>query len=321
MKTITANSLLFASCLPDTIRWRMATGRVAQTQKRILLQIVRANVATAFGRDHSFSSIRTIADYQARVPVRGYSEFEPYIERCMAGERRVLTAIPVTSFVPSSGSSAASKLIPYTAALLREFQRSISPWLVGMFLENPGILGGKSYWQISPAATPTTQTASRIPIGFGEDAEYFGRRRAALVNATLAVRKFITATRIDEFRFETLRQLLACRNLRFISVWNPSFLTLLIADLIRLADPLVERLRLGGFEARALELDTLFRSRSRADLFSVDDAGRTLPEAVWPELRLISCWTDATAGDAADRLRALFPHTTIQPKGLSPLRA
>jgi hypothetical protein len=316
VKTIAANSLLFASCLPDTIRWRLATRRAARTQERILLRIVRENAATAFGREHSFSSIQTIADYQARVPARDYSDFEQYIERCAAGEARVLTAQAVKSFALSSGSTSASKLIPYTPALLREFQRSISPWLVGMFLQAPGILAGKSYWQISPVATPTNQTAGRIPIGFGEDTEYFGPRRAALVRATLAVRESISAMRMEEFHFESLRQLLACRSLRFISVWNPSFLTLLIADLMRLAGPLIERLHLDGLEARALELDTLFRSRPRADLFSVDTAGRTLPEAIWPELRLISCWTDAAARDAASRLRAMFPRTAIQPKGL-----
>ncbi len=316
MKTIAANSLLFASCLPDTIRWRLATRRVARTQEKILLRIVRENTATVFGREHGFSGIQTIAGYQARVPVRGYSEFEPYIERCAAGEKRVLTAQPVKSFALSSGSTSASKLIPYTPALLREFQRSIAPWLVGMFLEAPGILAGRSYWQISPVATPKSQTPGGIPIGFGEDTEYFGAHRAALVRATLAVRESISATQMEDFHFESLRQLLACRNLRFLSVWNPTFFTLLLADLMRLAGPIIERLRLDGMEARALELETLFQSCPRDDLFLVDAAGRTLPEAIWPELRLISCWTDGEARDAASRLRGLFPRAAIQPKGL-----
>jgi hypothetical protein len=314
MKTITANSLLFASCLPDAIRWRLATRRVAKTQKRILLRILRENAATAFGRENSFSSIQTIADYQTRVPARDYSDFEPYIDRCAAGEASVLTAQAVKSFALSSGSTSASKLIPYTPALLRDFQRSIAPWLVGIFLQAPGILAGRSYWQISPIATPTSQTPGGIPIGFGEDTDYFGPRRAALVRATLAVRESVSDLRMDEFYFQTLRQLLACRNLRFISVWNPSFLTLLLAELTRLAGPLIERLRRDGLEARALELETLFQSR--ADLFSVDASGRTLPEAIWPELRLISCWTDAEARDAASRLRDLFPRAALQPKGL-----
>ena len=41
-------------------------------QRRGLLRLVRAAEATRFGRDHGFGSIRTVADFQARVPLRTY---------------------------------------------------------------------------------------------------------------------------------------------------------------------------------------------------------------------------------------------------------
>jgi hypothetical protein len=53
--------------------------------------------------------------------------FEPYIERTAAGESRVLTADAVESFALSSGSSASTKLIPYTPSLLGDFRRGITP--------------------------------------------------------------------------------------------------------------------------------------------------------------------------------------------------
>jgi hypothetical protein len=37
---------------------------------------------------------------------------------------------------------------------------------------------------------------------------------------------------------------------------------------------------------------------------------------LWPNLRVISCWTDANAARDAAELARLFPHTHIQPKGL-----
>ncbi|HEX6088111.1 MAG TPA: GH3 auxin-responsive promoter family protein [Thermoanaerobaculia bacterium] len=39
-------------------------------------------------------------------------------------------------------------------------------------------------------------------------------------------------------------------------------------------------------------------------------------EATWPKLRVISCWADANAANAAAALAKKFPHATIQPKGL-----
>ena len=44
----------------------------ARTQERVLLDLVRTAAATRFGRDHGFGSIRSVADFQARVPLRTY---------------------------------------------------------------------------------------------------------------------------------------------------------------------------------------------------------------------------------------------------------
>jgi hypothetical protein len=223
----------------------------------------------------------------------------------------------VDSFALSSGSSASSKLIPYTRPLLDEFRRGITPWLVGLYLEHPSLLFGQSYWQVSPVCTPDGVTSGGIRIGFGEDSEYFGRYRGALVRATLAVPEDVAGIAdIDAFRFETLRHLLTCRNLRFISVWNPSFLTLLLNEMRGLAPLLVQRIGNDGSVKRAAELQRIFDHWKDAEFTQRDSRGHTLAEAVWPQLRVISCWTDAAAGPAALRLQAAFPSVVIQPKGL-----
>ena len=317
MKTVLSNSLLFASSLAGTLQWRMATRRVGSVQARVLRRALYKNAATSFGREHGFSAIRNVGDYQERVPVRGYADLAPYIARAAAGERRVLTADAVESFALSSGSSAPSKLIPYTSSLLGDFRRGITPWLAGLYLEHPSLLFGKSYWQVSPVGIPGGVSSGGIPIGFGEDSEYFGRYRGALVRATLAVPEQVAgiADR-DAFRLETLSNLLACRNLRFISVWNPSFLTLLLTEVRSLAPALIQRLGADGLVRRAAELQGIFDEYKGAEFDHCDSSGQTLGEAVWRKLRVISCWSDAGAREAALRLQAAFPRAIIQPKGL-----
>ncbi len=59
-------------------RWRL--GRLAreqgpQAQETLLLDLVRRAAATRFGRDHGFAAIRTVGDFQARVPLRRYEDF------------------------------------------------------------------------------------------------------------------------------------------------------------------------------------------------------------------------------------------------------
>src|SRR5436305_8239237 len=47
----------------------------AKVQEATLRRLVRTARDTRFGRDHDFAAIRTVADYQDRVPVRDYDAF------------------------------------------------------------------------------------------------------------------------------------------------------------------------------------------------------------------------------------------------------
>ena len=58
----------------------------AQTQDRVLAELLAAHRDTAFGRDHGFDKIRTYADFVAAVPVRSYDALKPYADRVLAGE-------------------------------------------------------------------------------------------------------------------------------------------------------------------------------------------------------------------------------------------
>src|SRR5262249_36498010 len=66
--------------IPPVSRGLYAPGRVARldrtplagVQRRTLLQLVHHARHTRFGREHDFDHIRTVADYQRRVPLRDY---------------------------------------------------------------------------------------------------------------------------------------------------------------------------------------------------------------------------------------------------------
>ena len=49
----------------------------ARAQERALLRLVRRGRHTSFGRLHDFDSIRTVADYQTRVPL-GCRQLGPF---------------------------------------------------------------------------------------------------------------------------------------------------------------------------------------------------------------------------------------------------
>jgi hypothetical protein len=298
-----ANSLWLAGCLPESARFRRASRHVAAEQSAILRRLLAANAETEFGRSHGFSSIRSVAEYRQRVPLRDYDGYREWIDRIAAGSPNILTRERVRLFEPTSGSAGASKWIPYTASLQREFQRGIRAWIADLFLHDPDLLSGPAYWSVSPVSAGSRTTTGGIPIGFEDDTSYVGGWQRRLTQAVMAVPSHVRfISDMEEFRYATLLSLIGRRNLKLVSVWNPTFFSLL-----------VDRLPEWG-ELLAFALDARRAQELRAALRASTAAERHA--RLWPDLRLISCWSDANAAGPAARLAELFPQTRMQGKGL-----
>lgn len=90
-------------------------------QQKVFNQLIQAGRHTEWGVKYNYKAIRTIADFQQQVPLSGYEDLFPYIERVMRGENKVLWPSPVRWFSKSSGTTnARSKFIPVTQESLDE---------------------------------------------------------------------------------------------------------------------------------------------------------------------------------------------------------
>ncbi|MBT2210111.1 GH3 auxin-responsive promoter family protein [Actinomadura sp. NEAU-AAG7] len=122
-----------------TLRESLADPRAAQ--ERVLEEILTANSATAFGREHGLTPDTGADGYRKAVPIRGHEGFEPWLERVNAGEGQVLTAEEPIAFFSSSGTTGAEKMIPVTTGFLR---RSFLPFYFAGFSRlvdlHPGLL-------------------------------------------------------------------------------------------------------------------------------------------------------------------------------------
>ena len=293
-----ANSAWLASCIPEYLRFRRAQGHVRTEQERVLRGILRRNQASAFGRRHGFSAIGTVRDYQRRVALSDYDDYRAPVARIAEGETQVLTCEPVRLFEPTSGSSSPAKWIPYTASLQHEFQCGIRAWVADLFLHDAELLHGPGYWSVSPAQACEEVTPSGIAVGFADDSEYVGGLQQRLVRSVMAVPSSVRHSRtMDAFWYTTLRHLVRCPDLRLISVWSPSFLTLLADQLSEHGDRLLDE---------EPTLRPAFRAHTAAERHAL----------LWPRLRMISCWADGNSQPAARKLAALFPQARIRAKGL-----
>jgi len=324
-----------AASLPEARAFRRALGDVEGSQRRLLARIVRAGARTAYGEAHGFGAIRTAEAFRRRVPLVEYDApgsnpgraLAPFVDRIAAGERRVLTAEPVRLLEPTSGSTAATKLIPYTAALQRDLRRAIAPWMADLYTRHPGVGRGPHYWALSPVARAVRHTEAGVPIGFEDDGAYLGAM-GRLARATFAVPPEARhVSDLDAWRYVTLRLLVARRDLALVSVWSPTFLTLLLDRLPGWADRLAHDLRLGALSpptplppdldarlTRGLAPDPRRAAEVAAALAEADPAARHA--RLWPRLAVVSAWADAYAARYADALAAQLPHAAFQPKGL-----
>jgi hypothetical protein len=329
MLTLLANSLWYLLCLPGSLAFHQSLRDVAGTQERLLQALLRHNVETTIGRRYGFATIGSVADYQARAPLSDYADYQAAIERIGAGEVGVLTQDPVLMLELTSGSTAATKYIPYTAALKAEFQRAINPWVADLYRRHPQLFRGQAYWSVTPVTHRHQRTSGGVPIGFEEDSDYLGPLQRRLVQSLLAVPGLVRL--IDDmaaFRYVTLLFLLRSRNLALISVWNPTFLTLLVQPLAEWWPQLADDITRGTLSPPAALPGDLYCSlqvMNRPDpvraaeiraIFQADPELASVYARLWPRLTLISCWTEAHAALHAPQVARLFPQARLQGKGL-----
>ncbi|HYD42279.1 MAG TPA: GH3 auxin-responsive promoter family protein [Anaeromyxobacter sp.] len=304
-----------AVSLPAWRAFRAALDDPRGAQRAALRRILRGAAGTAFAREHGLEGEGADALRRA-VPPRTYDELRPWIARAAAGERNVLTRAPVLRFQPSSGSAAPVKLLPWTAPLAAELRRAVAAWLADMALRRPALLAGPAYWSVSPSGTALPPTPGGVPVGFDDDGAYLGPVARLLARWALAVPESVRhLSDVGEWRRRTLLHLLRARELRLLSVWSPSFLSVLLGALGELLPGLAAEIAAGtpARQAGPGRLEALPPDPRRAA--EVERAGDD-PRRLWPRLALVSCWTDGPSAGEAARLPALLPGVEIAPKGL-----
>jgi len=232
-----------------TIDWLAGRRRLAlerlwrdpmAAQERALRRLVAAARDTDFGLEHGFHGIRTVAEYQQRVPVRDYAPHQPWIARAADGEASVLWPGHCRDWVKTSGTTSGDKLIPVTDEAL--VAHRTGGW--DALLAAARLVGGRTlmggpmlFLGGSTAAKPlgpdsrvgdlSGLVASRLPWGF--------RRRYSPGSACAGIDDW-------EQRLEATAALAASQDLRLLS-GMPSWLVILFERIARQCEARGRRLR------------------------------------------------------------------------------
>lgn len=250
-----------------------------------------------------------IADYERfkKLPLQSYDELEPRIQTAIDTGQHWLSRRKPFTHEPTSGSSGAKKLIPYTPALIRSFTHMFLCWAHDLLRYGPGFGGGRIYFSVSPQFHDTD-------YGLSDDSEYLSGPTAWIFRRFTLVPAAVKSLREPEdFLRVVSAHLLSADDLEVISVWSPSFLLSLL-DYIQ--DHALEL-------SKALQQGTVSGGGKVFKLVPVREAKIEALQTVtlnypqlFPGLRLISCWGSHNAAVGWRELQARFPGVLVQAKGL-----
>lgn len=285
----------------------------ATAQEHVRRGIVSAMAGTAYGKAHGIQRHMPYAAFADRVPVVEYESLEPWVERQMATREPILAPAPIVLFEETSGSSGRRKFIPYTRSLLRTFNRSFLLWAADLILDGPRFATGRTFFSISPAFREATTSRSGLPIGLADDTQYL----TPIVRRVVRRRLLVPPPQSLRLGLEDYRLVLACTllstvDLEILSLWSPTYLLAVMDVVEQRREEVAAALVRGRVTVSGCSVEVTRRPAIGALL-----RGRDIDwTSIWPNLALVSCWTDGASAPFAARLTARLPGSLLQGKGM-----
>lgn len=285
-------------------------------QQRVLREMLAKNRDTHFGEKYAFYSIRSIRDFQARVPWHNYEALRPYIEEQERTRAPVLLADSPIMYARTSGTTGKHKLIPITASGIAVYRRQQRLLSALQYRVAPGAFEGKALAIVSPAVEGYLESGR----SYGSMSGYVYRTMPALVRSSAIVPPSVLEIENYDLRyFIILRLALAERNITFLGTANPSTFLRLADALEKNRGALIESVRTGQLPQpdrlpHAAQAD--IQSRLVADplrageLQELADSGEFTYARIWPNIALLTTWTAANCQLPLADVRAQLPEGT-----------
>lgn len=301
-----------------------AAARDAETtQHRVLFEKLRRHAESDYGREHGFARIRSYGDFAARVPVRCYEDFAPYIERMKRGEARVLLGPGgrVLMFALTSGTTREPKYIPVTPEFLAEYRRGWNAWGLRALLDHPGCFL-RSIVQVS---SPMNEHYTEAGIPCGAITGLMAATQKRLVRRYYTTPLAISEIHDSTARYYAIMRLSIPQDASFLITANPATLLLLARTADGHREAIVRDIRDGTLSAAfdvPQRVRAALRGRLRPDpacasrlerIIAVHGALR--PRDYW-RLGFIAHWTGGTMGLYRERFPEWFGDVPVRDPGL-----
>lgn len=308
-----------ATRVTPAARFARAASDCAGTQEAYLRDLVARNADTEYGRRYGFGGIRTAADFAQRVPIASPDDFQPWVNRLMAGERRLLTVEDPIFYSRTSDTSGRARHVPITPTYRRELHNTLLVSLWHLYKKFPGAFTGRALCFVGSRRVACAADGNDIGVISGFD---FSGMPPLLRSLHAWPDELLEVQDLDTRAFLSLH-LASAAGISLITGVFPASIVFLLRELERRAGELARSFHDGTLPSWLILDDTqraFFAARAQRDRKVAARLDRAAAAPVddkvahaWPGLRLVYCWTGATAALAVPELqRRVGPRVAIR---------
>jgi hypothetical protein len=304
-------------------QFEAATHQPRAVQEALLFDILRHQANTAFGRDHRFNVIGTVADFRRQLPVAGYDYFEPYIARVRRGETAALLADRrVHMFALTSGTTAVRKFIPVTQQYLDDYRRGWNIWGLKVFRDHPEV----RMQPILQMSGDWDEFRSESGVPCGAVTGLTAQMQKRIIRWLYSVPPCIARIKDPRAKYYSVLLLSIPRKVGMIIAANPSTLINLARTGDQEKELLIRDIHDGTLSSR-LDLPADIRAdltrrlrkhpeRARQLEDIVARTGTLYPKDYWPSDCLLGNWTGGSVGSYLRHYPRYFGTTPVRDVGL-----
>lgn len=297
----------------DAMRFERQTKNPHLAQKKVLFDILKQNQNTLFGKEHKFSSIKTLQDFQKNVPTNDYESLRPYIKKMLAGRQNILIKDKPIFFGLTSGTTGNPKFVPVTKCSRKQKANVMDLWLYYMIHDHPRIFADKVLAIMSPEIEGYTKSG----IPYGSESGHGYRNIPGIIRKHYCLPYEVFSIQDYEARYYTILRLGLEANITNLATMNPSTLLLLCQKIEKYAPLIIEDIKQGTLNSsfkiepniRKSITKPLTPNLSRAKFLEniLQKKGALLPKDFWPNLALIECWKGGSVSLYFQELKKYFP--------------
>lgn len=271
-----------------------------EAQEEILRCILKMNKDTAFGRKYRFSEISSISDFQERIPVLGWEDFQPMSQKMEQGQSDQLFAGQPDYFIVTSGTTGQAKYLPESNMGAKAKSLTSRLRRISIAVNNPTCLSGQIFPISNSAGIGTVECG--IPYGYASGVTLMETPEQLRLKIAYPL-ELLNIQDQNALDYALMRFAIE-QNVTAIIANNAGRVEKLILMAEKKADDIINDIQ-NGTLSLDIDLDdtikgtikTASNPKRAEELRSVFQAKKKFsPSVYWPELSVFSCWMGGSMG-------------------------